>query len=77
VFLSVKLGGHLLANLVTPYEFHRDELLYLAMGTHLRILHMDFPPLIALLGNAARAFPTRRSSRFEWSRRLPARRYCC
>ncbi len=56
MLLSIKLGGHLLTNLFTPYEFHRDELLYLAMGTHLRLLHMDFPPLIALLGNAARAF---------------------
>ena len=56
VFLSLKLGAHLFTNVVTPYEFHRDELLYLAMGTHLRIFHMDFPPMIALLGNAARAF---------------------
>ena len=56
VFLSLKLSAHLLTNIVTPYEFHRDELLYLAMGTHLRILHMDFPPMIALLGNAARSF---------------------
>ncbi len=55
-FLSLKLGAHLLTNIVTPYEFHRDELLYLAMGTHLRIFQMDFPPMIALLGNAARAF---------------------
>ncbi|MDH3456966.1 MAG: glycosyltransferase family 39 protein [Gemmatimonadota bacterium] len=54
--LSLKLGAHVLTNLVTPYEFHRDELLYLAMGTHLRVLHMDFPPLMALLGNAARVF---------------------
>ncbi len=54
--LTLKLGTHVVTNLVTPYEFHRDELLYLAMGTHLRIFHMDFPPLIALLGNAARVF---------------------
>ncbi len=56
MFLSLKLSAHLLTNIVSPYEFHRDELLYLAMGTHLRIFHMDFPPMIALLGNAARAF---------------------
>jgi len=54
--LAVKLGAHVVTNLVTPYEFHRDELLYLAMGTHFRPLHMDFPPLMALLGNAARVF---------------------
>jgi hypothetical protein len=54
--LAVKLGAHVVANLVTPYEFHRDEFLYLAMGTHLRPLHMDFPPLTAMLGNAARVF---------------------
>ena len=54
--LGLKLGAHVVTNLVTPYEFHRDEFLYLAMGTHFRPLHMDFPPLIALLGNAARVF---------------------
>ncbi|MFL5505330.1 MAG: glycosyltransferase, partial [Gemmatimonadales bacterium] len=31
-----------------PWEFHRDELLYLAMGDHLDLLRMQFPPLIAL-----------------------------
>ncbi|MBE0592844.1 MAG: glycosyltransferase family 39 protein, partial [Gemmatimonadales bacterium] len=54
--LGLKLGAHVVTNLVTPYEFHRDEFLYLAMGTHFRPLHMDFPPLMALLGNAARVF---------------------
>jgi len=54
--LGIKLGAHVLTNIVTPYEFHRDEFLYLAMGTHFRLLHMDFPPLMALLGDAARVF---------------------
>jgi 4-amino-4-deoxy-L-arabinose transferase-like glycosyltransferase len=31
------------------WEFHRDELLYLAMGDHLDLLRMQFPPLIALV----------------------------
>lgn len=52
---GVTLGIHVVTNLITPYEFHRDELLYFAMGTHLRVFHMDFPPLIALLSEAVRA----------------------
>jgi hypothetical protein len=44
--------------LPTPgYGFHRDELLYLAMGDHLRPLTMEFPPLIAALAELARAMP--------------------
>lgn len=45
---------HLVVNLVTPYGVHRDELLYLAMGRHLRLVHMDFPPLIAILASVER-----------------------
>ena len=52
--VALKLGLHLLAVLVTPYEFHRDEFLYFAMGTHLRLFQMDFPPLIALLSETVR-----------------------
>ena len=40
---------HILTNFVTPYGFHRDELLYLAMGEHLRLWRMDFPPFIAIV----------------------------
>jgi len=54
--LALKLALHAVTNFVTPYEFHRDEFLYLAMGTHFRALHMDFPPLMALLGMTARLF---------------------
>ncbi|NJD09032.1 MAG: glycosyltransferase family 39 protein [Gemmatimonadetes bacterium] len=45
---------HVLVNLVTPYGIHRDELLYLAMGRHLQLFRMDFPPFIALLAEASR-----------------------
>ncbi len=39
---------HLAVNLVTPYGFHRDEFLYLAMAQHLQLWSMDFPPFIAM-----------------------------
>lgn len=39
------------------YGFNRDELLYLAMGDHLDLFRMQFPPMIALLAEAARALP--------------------
>jgi hypothetical protein len=52
---ALKLGLHLFTNAVTPYGFHRDELLYLAMGRHLRLWGMDFPPAIALLAELARS----------------------
>ena len=52
---ALKLGLHLAVNAATPYGLHRDELLYLAMGRHLRLWTMDFPPAIALLSNAVRA----------------------
>ena len=55
VLAGLKLALHVAVNLITPYEFHRDELLYLAMGRHLRLWSMDFPPAIALLAEAARA----------------------
>lgn len=40
---------------LTPYGVHRDELLYVAMGRHLDLWRMDFPPGIALAAEAARA----------------------
>jgi len=51
---GLKLLVHLIAALVTPYEFHRDEFLYFSMGTHLRLFHMDFPPMIAMLSELVR-----------------------
>ena len=53
--VTAKALAHLVAALVTPYEFHRDELLYFSMGTHLRPFGMDFPPGIALLSEGLRA----------------------
>ncbi len=45
---------HLLVAGLGPYGLHRDALLYLAMGEHLHLLRMDFPPFIALVANAER-----------------------
>jgi dolichyl-phosphate-mannose-protein mannosyltransferase len=42
-------------NTLTPYGVHRDEMLYLAMGRHLDLWGMDFPPGIALAAEASRA----------------------
>jgi len=53
-FAAVKLFALFLTVAVTPYGIHRDEFLYLAMGEHLRLWGMDFPPGIALLAKAAR-----------------------
>jgi len=53
-FAIAKLLLHVTVAALTPYEFHRDELLYFSMGTHLRLFHMDFPPLIALLSELLR-----------------------
>jgi hypothetical protein len=50
--VAVKLAAHVATNIWTPYEFHRDAFLYMAMGSHLRLLHMDFPPLMAVLSEA-------------------------
>ena len=48
------VAAHVLVNALGPYGFHRDEFLYLAMGDHLRLFAMDFPPLIAILAEASR-----------------------
>lgn len=45
---------HVAADLVAPYGFQRDEFLYFAMGDHLRLWRMDFPPFIAIAARAAR-----------------------
>lgn len=45
---------HVITNLVTPYGVMRDEFLYFAMGDHLRLWHMDFPPAIAILSVVSR-----------------------
>ncbi len=57
VWLSALLvvATHVVVNFITPYEIHRDEFLYAAMGRHLSLFKMDFPPLIAMLSEAQRA----------------------
>jgi hypothetical protein len=52
--VTLKVMVHVIAAAITPYEFHRDEFLYFSMGTHLRLFHMDFPPMIALLSELLR-----------------------
>jgi len=54
VVAGAMLALHLVVNLVTPYGFQRDEFLYFAMGRHLRLWHMDFPPLIGALSEIQR-----------------------
>ncbi|MCL5098906.1 MAG: glycosyltransferase family 39 protein [Candidatus Omnitrophica bacterium] len=53
-FAAVKFAAHLLTIALTPYGFHRDEFLYLAMGQYLHFWNMFFPPAIAVLANTAR-----------------------
>ena len=52
---ALSLALHLLPR--PGYGFHRDELLYLAMGDHLELFRMQFPPVIALLAEFARLLP--------------------
>jgi hypothetical protein len=47
--------GHVAVNRASPYGVHRDELLYLAMGEHLQLWRMDFPPFMALAAELTRA----------------------
>lgn len=46
---------HVVVNATGAYGIHRDEYLYLAMGEHVRLWAMDFPPMIALAAEAQRA----------------------
>jgi hypothetical protein len=52
--VAVKLLLHFATNAFGPYEFHRDEFLYMAMGEHLRLFAMDFPPAMAMLSEVTR-----------------------
>ena len=45
---------HVVVNRLSPYGFQRDEFLYMAMGRHLRLWRMDFPPFIAITSQAER-----------------------
>ena len=53
-FAAAKLLLHVAVNVTTQFGFQRDEFLYFAMGDHLRLWRMDFPPGIALAANAVR-----------------------
>ena len=55
VLAALALALHLAVNFATPYEFHRDEFLYFAMGRHLQLWRMDFPPFIAILARTVRS----------------------
>ena len=89
--VAVKLLLHLATNAFSPYEFHRDAFLYMAMGEHLRLWRMDFPPFIALVAElsrgilgdslfAVRMFPTvaiRRQEMICWRRTQERSRIQC
>jgi len=49
------LALHVMTALITPYGFQRDEFLYFAMGAHLHLWSMDFPPAMAILSQLMRA----------------------
>jgi 4-amino-4-deoxy-L-arabinose transferase-like glycosyltransferase len=53
--VAAKLALHMITLAVTRFGVQRDEFLYFAMGDHLRLWRMDFPPLIAVLANVSRA----------------------
>jgi hypothetical protein len=55
---AAKLAIHVLTNLISPYGIHRDAFLYFAMGRHLKLFRMDFPPAIAILAQVERLFGT-------------------
>jgi 4-amino-4-deoxy-L-arabinose transferase-like glycosyltransferase len=45
---------HVVVDWLSPYGFQRDEFLYMAMGRHLQLWRMDFPPFIAMLSQVQR-----------------------
>jgi 4-amino-4-deoxy-L-arabinose transferase-like glycosyltransferase len=64
----VTVAAHVLVAGVGPYELHRDEFLYLAMGARLGQAPLDFPPFIAALAAAVRAL----LGDATWAIRLPS-----
>lgn len=50
------------------WEFHRDELLYFAMGDHLDWFRMQFPPLLPAIARVAHAV----GGESVWAARVPA-----
>ncbi|HEX2723351.1 MAG TPA: glycosyltransferase family 39 protein [Gemmatimonadaceae bacterium] len=55
-FALTAIALHLLTNLFSAYGVHRDEFLYLAMGRHLDLFRMEFPPAIAILARISMLF---------------------
>lgn len=55
VAAGIVLLAHVVTNATMAYELHRDAYLYLAMGEHLRLWGMDFPPFIAVVARITRA----------------------
>jgi 4-amino-4-deoxy-L-arabinose transferase-like glycosyltransferase len=53
--VALKLILHFATTLSGAYEFHRDAFLYMAMGEHLRLFTMDFPPFIGMVSEVTRA----------------------
>jgi 4-amino-4-deoxy-L-arabinose transferase-like glycosyltransferase len=53
---ALVIVAHLAVVAWGPYGPHRDALLYYAMGEHLRLFAMDFPPFIALVARAFTVF---------------------
>ena len=51
---ALSLVMHLVTVAISPYGIHRDEFLYMAMGEHLRLWRMDFPPGIAIVSRVMR-----------------------
>ncbi|MDQ2931913.1 MAG: glycosyltransferase family 39 protein [Gemmatimonadota bacterium] len=51
---SITVALHVIVNQLSPYGFQRDEFLYMAMGRHLRLWRMDFPPFIAIVSQVER-----------------------
>ena len=57
-----------LALLHPAWEFHRDELLYFAMGDHLELWRMQFPPFVPAIAAASKAI----FGVSVWAARVPA-----
>jgi len=49
LLVALTIAMHFATNLFSPYGIQRDEFLYLAMGRHLDIFRMEFPPAIAII----------------------------
>lgn len=53
---AITFVTHLAVVAFGPYGPHRDALLYYAMGEHLRLFGMDFPPFIAIVARVFTVF---------------------